>query len=47
MNPINKFFDNVSMNTIKFLTILFALIVFLVGMLIITIPGNFQFDSAP
>ena len=47
MNPINKFFDNVSMNTIKFLTILFALIVFLVGMLIITIPGDFQFDSAP
>lgn len=47
MNPINNFFNNISMNTIKFTTIVFSLIIFLVGMLIITIPGDFKFSSEP
>lgn len=47
MNPINHFFNNISMNTIKFVMVLFAIIVFLVGMLIITIPGNFKVNTAP
>ena len=47
MNPINNFFNNISMNAIKFITFVFAIIAFLVGMLTITIPGDFKFNSEP
>lgn len=47
MKPINNFFNNISINTIKFIMVIFAIIVFLIGMLIITIPGDFKFNSDP
>ncbi len=47
LKPINNFFNNISINTINFLTAIFAISVFLIGMFITTIPGDFKFNSAP